>query len=271
MKSLSILAKVLFSVVFVFIMANAITFAVPAVTEATGEIAILENVDFGNTTEGVVTTLIAGFLLACSIAIPGIAIFSGAIVPNFGALIANISDPNVFVDKVKKYLSYFGVNRIDISKTLGDYCAFDTLGIKGETTLRFFQGQRAVATQTNQPNGFVRQQDEHLIITGIQLMSSDDTAAAWGAVPFENGVIAPELLDATMDISVNGVVMLKKLPLNNFLQVAEEAQSGFMQLATPIVWQGQTELALTISIPTASATTNQIWLQVKLHGLGFFS
>lgn len=155
--------------------------------------------------------------------------------------------------------------RIDIPKTLSTVSAMDTKNVKGNTVVQFFQGAQAFS---NQPAGYVRPQDKHIIITSIRIFSADNVTAVTG--PYVPGLDAANgaLHTGFLSIESNGVRYLEKLPLANFIAVAEEAESGVYMLPVFIPWLGQTDLTATFEFPTAPTAANDVYVQLSLEGIG---
>lgn len=156
--------------------------------------------------------------------------------------------------------------QIDIPKTLSTVSSMDIKNVKDSTLVKFFSGTQEYS---NQPAGYVRPEGKHQIITAIKLWSSND-ATSIGAGDFVPGLDPANVALATgfLTIESNGVRYLEKLPLSNFISVAEEAESGVYLLPVFIPWLGQTDLTATMEFETAPTATNEVYVEMSLEGIG---
>jgi len=83
------------------------------------------------------------------------------------------------------------------------------------------------------------------------------------------------LVNAQMSVQVNSVRMLKYIPLTEFDNVLTTKDRGTMILDQPILWQGQTELKMTIETNDPATTLGNInqgepaqYMRFDLLGLG---
>lgn len=159
---------------------------------------------------------------------------------------------------------------IQIPKTMTQDEASDTKAVKGLTQVSFFQGQQ-LANGSNQPSGYVRPQDEHLLITGVAISSANEAAGStFGTLGLVQGLDTanPALCEGYLTIVSNGVKFLDKFSLQNFQRVAEDPSSGNVNLSIPVPWMGQTDLEARVEFPTAPTATAGVYMQVRLLGIG---
>jgi len=154
-----------------------------------------------------------------------------------------------------------------VKKTFATARRWHYASVKGQTEITLFGGTH-VATQTNLPSTWQPAQNEHLVITGIQLMDADNTTAAAGSVPFTAGIDNAQILNGKLSIINNGVKEIDEIPISEFVAVVEDSQSGLLNLDVPIVWKGQTSLEVRITVPTAVAAINNVYLMGILKGYG---
>lgn len=155
--------------------------------------------------------------------------------------------------------------QIDIPKTLSAVSAMDIKNVKDLSVVKFFSGAQVYS---NQPAGYVRPEDKHILITTLKLFSANDVANP--SATYVPGLDAANanLTTGLLTIESNGVRYLEKLPLANFIEVAEQAESGVYLLPVPIPWLGQTDLTATIEFETAPTATAEIYVQLSLEGIG---
>jgi hypothetical protein len=154
-----------------------------------------------------------------------------------------------------------------ISKTIADDSAFDVRSVKTLTEVNFFKGAQLL-NGTNQPEGYIRPEAEHLLILSISFFDSDSAAAVYGAIAFNRGVTLEEVANGYLTISSNNNTYLDSQPMLNYLYVAEQAASGTYHLKEPIPWQAQTSLVANLSCPVAIAATNNAYVGIQLNGIG---
>ena len=72
-----------------------------------------------------------------------------------------------------------------------------------------------------------------------------------------------------MSIQINSVRMMKYVPLTEFDNVLTNRDRGTMIISQPLLWQGQTELKLTVQTnDPANVFEDQQYLRFDLLGLG---
>jgi len=182
----------------------------------------------------------------------------------------------------RKIIAYInagpGGGKVDmINKSIMDYVAYDIRLVTGLQQVRFFNGT-LLPNQTNQTNGYIRPQNEHMIITGMGLKMASVTAATeFGAeeLVFTKGLlpaVAGMLHTGKISILNNTTTELADYPLSELINVAELNDSGISMFNKPIIWMHQTPLVVTLeagaNTPIADGILD-VWLECDLYGLAF--
>jgi len=141
----------------------------------------------------------------------------------------------------------------------GNKMASQSLNMNGATTIVF-------KLMANGESQFP--QDEHMRVDNLRLLTgiaSDKDKTVWAG-----GVIDPELMNASIDISVAGVIVQKDLKLNLFLTAPEQNDTGYLSLTSPFYWLAQTDMVITFTLPdnVAVANTN---LEIQAIGPGLIA
>ena len=168
---------------------------------------------------------------------------------------------------------------IDNSKTIATNVLYHGLEGVGSSVLQFFTGQ-FVQNQTNIVGQFIRPQSEHFLIYGIRgYYAQVDEAPVNFLIPWQRGfsnttpnaplTSLPQLINATIDITTNGVLQVKNLPLAEFNNDLTTKDRGSCFLDQPIVWEAQTSLILELNTnDTAVAIKTGTYIRFDLVGLG---
>lgn len=174
---------------------------------------------------------------------------------------------------------------IDQSKTIAYEVLYHGLDVSNQSSVDFFTGA-LVQNQTNIRGSFVRPQSEHFVIYGIrgyQYLNPEGPlqnfcipwVKGFTATRFTEDVSECSIVNAQMSVQVNSVRMLKYVPLTEFDNVLTTKDRGTMILDQPILWQGQTELKLTVETNDANTTLGRInqgegaqYLRFDLVGIG---
>ncbi|MFN0048205.1 MAG: hypothetical protein ACKVOU_03660 [Cytophagales bacterium] len=105
---------------------------------------------------------------------------------------------------------------------------------------------------------------EHFIITAIRVLQG--ASATPQVAAYTPGIADGTVQAGLMNIVNNGVVNLKQMPLSVFNQGTNDPSAGFLCLDRPIVWAGQTDLA--VNLTWAVAPTLALGcLSVQLWGV----
>lgn len=174
---------------------------------------------------------------------------------------------------------------IDQSKTIAYEVLYHGLDVSNQSSVDFFTGA-LTQNQTNIRGSFVRPQSEHFVIYGIrgyQYQNAEGPVSNF-CVPWAKGFVTTSfsddasdcsLVNAQMSVQVNSVRMLKYIPLTEFDNVLTTKDRGTMILDQPILWQGQTELKMTIETNDPATTLGNIgggepaqYMRFDLLGLG---
>ena len=154
---------------------------------------------------------------------------------------------------------------IDNSKTIATNVLYHGLVGSGSSVMQFFTGA-FVENQTNIVGQFIRPQSEHFLIYGIRVYWASEAPEVPGTFQTDwqrgfsnttpNAALTgdPVLTNATIDITTNGVLQIKALPLTEFNNDLTTKDRGTCFLDQPIVWEAQTSLIL-------EANTNDTTIQ----------
>jgi len=170
---------------------------------------------------------------------------------------------------VKFFQDNFGA--VTLPKRVADFIFYDQLAAVGATVLAFYDGAFS-PDRSNFPGGtFVLPQSEHALITGVRLLeganaSPDETAWTYGV----NDALAK---NGTLDVLINGVVVLKSIPLTAFQPGGSANQGTNENVGTfffmePLVLLGQEDITVRVSFGNAPTTANYN-LRVELMGIRF--
>lgn len=197
-----------------------------------------------------------------------------------------ISQPGILERQFLNYLRMANAP-IDQSKSIAYEVLFHIQETTGRNNVEFFTGQLNQAF-TNIRGSFVRPQSEHFLIYGLRGYK-ENSEEALPPVPnplnfnlqkgftslqaYNDRGISP-YSNATLSIQVNSIRMLKKIPLMEFDNELVSSHKGTMLLDQPILWQGQTELKLSVqtnnplNIFQGNAPGESTFMRFDLLGIG---
>jgi hypothetical protein len=168
-----------------------------------------------------------------------------------------ISQPGILERQFLNYLRMANAP-IDQSKSIAYEVLYHTVETTNRNNVEFFTGQLDQAF-TNIRGSFVRPQSEHFLIYGLRGYREDGTVeqpfTPASNVPLTKGftsqsayadVTMSPYSNATLSIQVNSIRMARKIPLLEFDNEMVNTQKGTMLLDQPILWEGQTELKLSV-------------------------
>lgn len=186
-------------------------------------------------------------------------------------------------------INYFTLAQLPInqSKSIAYQSLYHQKNVGGRTQAQFFTGTFENENTNIDTGSFVRPQSEHFLIYGIKV---------WDAVytPPEGGTNFPQLLkgaysadnnagageidasiaNATYDVIINGIRVIKAMPLIYHDNTLVTGQRGEISLSQPLIWMGQSELQLNVSCnsttnPFPDASTEfETALRFELIGIG---
>ncbi len=157
---------------------------------------------------------------------------------------------------------------VDQSKTIAESVLYDAKLVTGQSRVSFFTGEFDPAL-SNLEGSYIRPSSEHFLIYGIigyftpkgiegtdvgnkkfkwtkGFNSSDINADQSPGSPFQY---------FNVSVTVNSVQLLKNVPSQDFdSEVKISSESGGLLLNQPILWQGETQLELTITTADPSLT-----------------
>ena len=146
---------------------------------------------------------------------------------------------------------------IDQSKTIAYQTLYSCKVCTGENQVDFFTGN-FVQNQTNIDGAFVRPSSEHFLIYGIRGYTADLVPSPELTnfnIPFRKGFTSADAFatnptqpftQSQISLQVNSVRLNKYIPLTEFDNNETAGSRGTMYLDQPVLWQGQTELKLTL-------------------------
>jgi len=155
-----------------------------------------------------------------------------------------------------------------ISKMQQDLYRWDSRAIPvGANSVSFFN-KSFVAANTGMPgDSFTPPTDEHMGIIGINIYQSQGDE-----IPLSDwiwGVSNPQLRNAWLTITINGVVQNAKIPLTQAIPDLTDRGIGFIPLAIPLCWQGNTNIEVTLNLAQPSTMVLFTNLRIGLQGFGF--
>lgn len=173
---------------------------------------------------------------------------------------------------------------IDQSKTIASQNLYHRKSITGLNTVQFFTGQYD-QNETNVPTGsFLRPASEHFVIYGIKLsavftnlpITNVAQQVFTGGITDSFTLVSSEvqkLVQSQMNLVVNGIQVLKNMPLSESVANITTENQGVILLNEPVIWAGQTEIDLSIAakngVQWGDAGSNfYMGLGVELIGIG---
>lgn len=177
---------------------------------------------------------------------------------------------NVSREQLVRYLTESGVNISRINKVISTGFAWHQKDVTGLTSFKLFSGA-AAAGETNQPQGFVRPDNGHFIILGMQVFQGNDATYTVGQTVWSPGLSNAELLSGYFSLYSNGQLQLDDVPMAVFTEVAEQRESGVLPFAEPIVWAGDTKISFEFTNEVAITATTATPIAVNLFGIELVS
>lgn len=173
------------------------------------------------------------------------------------------ANPDGLQDNFMNFLSENNL-KFTTSKTLMSVSFYDQLNVGLVTQAQFYQGA-ATPARTNVGSSFDRPVSEHVAIYAIRIfegLNANITQTVWTA---SNNAVAT-LQNATMSIVNNGVRVLRKYPLTDFLADLTTKDHGLVMLDEVMLWAGNTEMEVTVEFDNAPILNTN--LRVELVGYG---
>jgi len=146
---------------------------------------------------------------------------------------------------------------IDQSKTIAYQCLYDSKLVTGENQVDFFTGN-FVQNRTNIDGAYVRPSSEHFLIYGIRAsyvtLFPAEEVTNWN-LGFARGFTSADAFasqpqqpftQSQISVQVNSVRLNKYIPLTEFDNNETAGSRGTIYLDQPILWQGQTEMKITL-------------------------
>lgn len=159
---------------------------------------------------------------------------------------------------------------INQSKSIASSVLSHAKDVSLQSSVDFFTGT-FIASDTNIVGNFVRPESEHLLIYGVRLYSSNRSLTAVDEQPWLRGlagISSDVLVSSTCTINVNSVRLLKRIPLTEFDLDITTKDRGTLFLDEPILWQGQTELRLSLNAPDGATIGDVNFIKFDLVGIG---
>lgn len=172
--------------------------------------------------------------------------------------------------QIIRYLQQAGVSISKINKVISTGFAWHQKDVVGLTSFKLFQGA-VTEGETNQPQGFVRPDNGHFLIFGIQMWEGNDATYEVGNTAWSPGFTVNELLSGYFSLFNNGQLALDKIPGSAFAQVAEQRESGVLPLTEPIVWAGDTKISLEFQNEVAISGSTATPVAASLFGIELVS
>lgn len=173
---------------------------------------------------------------------------------------------------------------IDQSKTIASQNLYHRKNVSGLNSVQFFTGNYNV-NETNVPTGsFLRPASEHFVIYGIKIFLAENNRPIenvaqeifFGGICENFNISGAELqkfIQSQLTFLVNGVQVLKNMPLSESVANITTDEQGVILLNEPVIWAGQTEAQITINAKPGilyGNVSNEIFLAlgIELIGIG---
>lgn len=155
--------------------------------------------------------------------------------------------------------------KIDNSKTIAYQVLYQKKDVSAVNNAQFFTGQ-IDATLTNVPaSNFTRPQTEHFLIYGIRVASVAGVVTAF-MTPGQSA--DPAMNNTVMTITNNKIVVLNQFPFSEMLDGLTTNDQGVIWLDEPILWAGQTELNIALTVKAGLSFPAAFAMQISLIGIG---
>lgn len=172
--------------------------------------------------------------------------------------------------QIIRYLQQAGVSISKINKVISTGMAWHQKDVLGLTSFKLFQGT-VTEGESNQPQGFVRPDNGHFLLFGIQMFEGNDATYVVGKTDWSPGFTANELLSGYFSLFNNGQLALDKIPGAAFAAVAEQRESGVLPFTEPIVWAGDTKISLEFQNEVAISGARAKPVAANLFGIELVS
>ncbi len=157
---------------------------------------------------------------------------------------------------------------VDQSKTIAESVLYDAKLVTGQSRVSFFTGEFDPAL-SNLEGSYIRPSSEHFLIYGIigyfTPKGIEGTDVGNKKFKWTKGFNSSDINEDqspgspfqyfNVSVTVNSVQLLKNVPSQDFdSEVKISSESGGLLLNQPILWQGETQLELTITTADPSLT-----------------
>lgn len=170
----------------------------------------------------------------------------------------------------RDFLAYLADSNAPInqSKSIASNVLYHGKDISTLSSIDFFSGT-FISSDTNVVGNFVRPESEHFLIYAIRFY----TSSIIGAVSAQewirgNNLIGGPMYNATITITENSIRLLKRIPITEFEGSLTTKDQGTLFLDEPILWQGQTELKLSLQAADGDRFNPNSFARLDLVGIG---
>jgi hypothetical protein len=174
----------------------------------------------------------------------------------------------------KDFMNYLKKSKAKVNqdKTLATNVLYHAVPVvTGDVQAQFFTGQY-INTNTNIDGGsFVRPESEHFLIYAIRLYNGDAAQPIDSNYTRGGNSSSTGLSNAVVSLVCNSVQELKNVPLDQFdtdLYASAGQWRGTLLLDEPILWEGQTELEMTLRTKDPAGFSIDQALRFDLVGIG---
>jgi len=182
---------------------------------------------------------------------------------DFLSKLKQLEEQKRLVSAFEKTLSENGA-KISQSKSLADVSFYHSLAIETAKSAVFFEGN--ASTSNTNLRQFIRPEGEHVVITALEVLAGNNaTLGSTDWTPLTTGDAYAK--NATMTVYANGIKVLDRYPLADFIKDVDSDEPATVELMTPIFWGGQTELRVEYSSTVGGAASDNLRIGVKGIGL----
>ena len=197
---------------------------------------------------------------------------------NFAALTLGLTRGAEYQAAIMAYFNQLAGTDVltDVPKYVGDIVRYHLLDINGEKSVTFFDtglGSPS-ALSTNMGDSFTSKENEHMIVTAIEYLESDTTAATADLATFTKGIANAQLVTSQMSILSGGSKTMQNWAMSDFLAVTNEGLEGTVDLAVPQVWLAQTDYPIQVKARGTNAFTaanTNLFVICKVRGVGLLA
>ena len=174
----------------------------------------------------------------------------------------------------KNFLEYLQKSkaRVNMSKTIASQVLYHQKPVANQNIVQFFTGQNFPG-QSNIESTFTRPESEHFVIYGMRcflgnLTEPGETALSAYTLGITDSPFGDvNFLNSVFSLEINGITLLKNVPLTEFDSLTTTNFAGMLLLNEPLLWQGQQQMKLTLKAKPG-VTFGDFNVRFELYGIG---